>query len=235
MSLETFSRFSPMHAIVVLVSITLAVLLITVGKRVGTAGRRRIRLGYGWIALLLQIAHNTYWIVFREGSGNEWPLHLCDLAGFVAVAAFLSGSKSLGVLLYFWGSALSSLAFVIPVLTAGPGTVEFWSFWLSHWAIVVGGVYMVLVERAKPTLRSAIVTALLTIGYGLIMVPVNQSLGTNYAYVGRDSPPAEFLGAWPIPRLALLGLSVAVLVLLAYAAFRVVLRRWVRREGSPRS
>lgn len=235
MNLETFSRFSVIHGVVVLVSIVLAALLIGYGKKQPSQGRRRLRLRYGWTALLLQIAHNTYWIVFREGSGNEWPLHLCDLAGFVAVAAFLTGSRPMGVLLYFWGSALSSLAFVIPVLTAGPATVEFWSFWLSHWVIVAGGVYLVLVERAMPTLRSAIVTALLTIGYGLLMIPVNEAMGTNYAYVARDSPPAAFLGAWPVPRLVLLGASVAVLVTVAYAAYRLLLRHWMRRDGTGRS
>ncbi|MGP1272531.1 MAG: TMEM164-related integral membrane acyltransferase [Phycisphaerales bacterium] len=217
MTLGAFSRFSLEHAAVVLVAVALAAAWIGWGLRLTVKDRARARIAVGVATLLLQVGHNIYWIGFRAGSGNEWPLHICDLAGFAAVIAFLTGRPAFVLLLYFWGTGLSSLAFVIPVLTAGPATVEFWSFWLTHWIVVAGGVYLVVVERVRPTLPAALAVSGVTVLYGLLMLPVNAHLGANYAYVARESPPAAFLGAWPLPRLPLLAFAATGLILAAYA------------------
>jgi hypothetical integral membrane protein (TIGR02206 family) len=125
-------------------------------------------------------------------------------------------------LLYFWGVGLSSLAFVIPVLEVGPANLEFWSFWLSHWMIVGGAVFMTLALGYRPALRDLVIAAVVLVAYGLAMIPVNTALGSNYAYVAPESPPAAFLGAWPLPRLPLLGLSAVLLMILVWAPWALL-------------
>ncbi len=216
MNPDEFSKFSPMHAVVVLVCIAATAWLIRIARRLPEPARARFRFRLGLGIAAVQIAHNSYWIGYRGELDSALPLHLCDIAGVVATAAFLLPARPLRTLLYFWGIGLSSLAFIIPVLTAGPATMEFWSFWVSHWVVVGGAAYLVLVEGYRPTPRDLAVAIAVTIGYGLLMVPVNLALDANYMYVGRESPPAAFLGAWPLPRLPLLGLSAAVLLSAAY-------------------
>jgi hypothetical integral membrane protein (TIGR02206 family) len=211
MNLASFSKFSAMHALVVVVLALATAGLVAAARRLDPAGRRRLRITMGLTALLVQAVHNGYWLLFREGSGNELPLHICDLSGLIATAAFLWPYRPLRALLYFWGIGLSSLAFIIPVLTAGPASFEFWSFWMSHWVIVGGAIYMILAEGYRPTRRDMLLAVGVLVGYGLIMTPMNIACGTNYGYTGPDSPPTAFAGPWPLPRLPLLVLAVVVL------------------------
>ena len=224
MSLDEFSPYTPMHVGVVLVCVVATWQLIRMGRRLDAEDRARFRFRIGLVIAALQVGHNAYWLGLRGEIDTALPLHLCDLAGLVAAAAFLCPTRLLRTVLYFWGAGLSSLAFVIPVLTAGPATIEFWSFWLSHWAIVGGAAYIIAAEGYRPTPRDLGVAIAITIGYGLLMVPVNILLGANYMYVGRESPPAEFLGAWPFPRLPMLALGVVLLLSAAQLP-------WIRRRG----
>lgn len=222
MNVETFSKFSAMHGLVVLVIALATTGLIAHARRLDPGELRRMRRTIGIAALILQVAHNTYWLVFRGGSGNEFPLHVCDVAGLISVAAFLCRPRIYQTLLYFWGIGLSSMAFVIPVLEAGPARVEFWSFWLSHWMIVGGAVFMTLTLGYRPGLRDLLIATAALVVYGIAMIPVNAALGSNYAYVAPESPPAAFLGVWPVPRLPLLGLSAVLLMTAAWAPWAFV-------------
>ncbi|MEM9166324.1 MAG: TIGR02206 family membrane protein [Planctomycetota bacterium] len=211
-----FEPFGPMHAAVVLGfgAATWALVRHAISKP--SEARARLRRTIGLIMLGLQIGHNVYWVGFRGDSSERWPLHLCDLAGMLVVATFLMPTPRLLAMAYFWGVSLSSLAFIIPVLRVGPASVEFWSFWLSHWAIVGGAVYLALVERYRPTLRDAVWTAGVTVGVGLVLIPVNMRLGTNFMYVGEAGGPTAFLGSWPLPRLPLLALAALLLHVMGY-------------------
>ncbi|MFG0258989.1 MAG: hypothetical protein ACF8LK_01445, partial [Phycisphaerales bacterium JB041] len=56
------------------------------------------------------------------------PLHLCDLAAWVAPLALLTQRRWLRSLLYFWGIGLSTQAFFTPVVDGGHGDIRFWLF-----------------------------------------------------------------------------------------------------------
>ncbi|MEO0631359.1 MAG: TIGR02206 family membrane protein [Planctomycetota bacterium] len=146
MSSESFAPFSLMHAVVVAVLSVLTLAVVGSSRRLDTAQRNRRRLRLGLAMLGVQVIYQFYWLVVRSGSGESLPLHLCDVAGAVAVLAFLLPIRLFRSLLYFWGIGLSSLAFIIPVLEEGPVSPAFWLFWLSHWVIVGGAVYLVAVD-----------------------------------------------------------------------------------------
>ncbi|MEM8758203.1 MAG: TIGR02206 family membrane protein, partial [Planctomycetota bacterium] len=169
MNLGEFSSFSLMHAVVVFVITAASVALIRHAHR-RPERRHVIRRMLAVAFVAVQIAYHAYWLGVRGEVRTSLPLHLCDIAGLVAAAAFIFPTRLLRTLLYFWGFSLSSLAFVIPVLDRGPATMEFWMFWLSHWVIVGGAVYLVAVEGFRPTGRSLALAIAITIGYGLLMV-----------------------------------------------------------------
>ncbi|MEM9661188.1 MAG: TIGR02206 family membrane protein [Planctomycetota bacterium] len=215
MNLDEFNAFSPTHAItvVVLVGATLGIVAASRGLTVAERRRRRLRLGIAMLAI--QSAYQIYWLVFRSDSGESLPLHLCDVAGAVAVAAFLIPTRLLQALLYYWGLGLSSLAFVIPVIESGPASAEFWFFWLSHWVIVGGAVYVVAVDRFRPAWRDLAVALAVMLCYGLLTVPLNTHWGSNYMYTG-DHPmptPGSLDIAWPFPRLVIFGAAAGLLML----------------------
>ncbi|MEL6795811.1 MAG: TIGR02206 family membrane protein [Planctomycetota bacterium] len=215
MSLETFSAFSIMHAVVVSAFSVATVLVIVPSRKLTAAGRNRRRFQLGIAILLVQVVYQAYWLGFQADSGEALPLHLCDVAGAVTVAAFLIPIRFFRALLYYWGLGLSSLAFLIPVLERGPVSPEFWLFWLSHWVIVGGAIYLVAVDSFRPRWRDLATAVAVMLAYGLLTVPLNVRWGSNYMYTG-DHPmptPGDLDIAWPMPRLVVFGIAAALLML----------------------
>ncbi|MFI4892311.1 MAG: TIGR02206 family membrane protein [Phycisphaerales bacterium JB058] len=238
MSLDTFERGTLTHLLVLIVSAVVVGLLVFAQRRTRSqdhAKADRFRLAMGIAILTFQILHNLYWLFLREGGFDvheSLPLHFCDISGLVAAAALLFPDRRLVTILYFWGVGLSSTAFIIPVITEGPGHLVFWTFWTSHLIIVGGAVFFVLSEGYRPTFKDLLFALAVTTGYVLCLLGLNIAIGTNYGYVGRHSEPTAFLGDWPFPRLPLLFLGGALLEIAAWLPFGIMSR--LRTPRAPR-
>jgi len=232
-SSDSFAAFSPMHAIVVIALSVLTFAVVRSSQRLNPAQRSRRRVRLGLAMLSVQIVYQFYWLVLRSGSGESLPLHLCDVAGAAAVLAFLVPIRLFRSLLYYWGIGLSSLAFVIPVLEEGPVSPAFWLFWLSHWVIVGGAVYLVAVDGFRPAWRDLCTAVAVMLAYGVATVFLNKAWGSNYMYTG-DHPmptPGSFEIAWPFPRLIVFGASAALLMLAAHLPWVLPNRRLSSKGG----
>ncbi|MEO1583112.1 MAG: TIGR02206 family membrane protein [Planctomycetota bacterium] len=228
MILASFRQFGLMHLLVVAGFAALTLLIIAVSRDLQGSARRRRQRTIAWVGLLIQAAHQTYWIGFQPDRGESLPLHLCDLAGMIAVAAFAFPRRWLRALLYYWGTGLSSLAFVIPVIDEGPATLKFWLFWLSHWYIVGGAVYLVAAEGFRPGTRDLLFSTVALLAVGLVTAGLNSIWGTHYMYTGDQPVPVPGLPeiGWPLPALVLLGAAGTLLLCLAHAP-------WIRwRSGN---
>lgn len=215
MSLHSFAPFSVMHAVIVLVFAIATAMVVRASRALDAAQRDRRRVRIGLVVLGVQVVYQCYWLIFRSGSGESLPLHLCDVAGAVTVAAFLLPIRPLRALLYYWGLGLSTLAFLIPVVESGPSSAEFWLFWISHWVIVGGALYLVLVDRFRPTWKDLGLAIVVMLAYGMLTVFLNHAWGSNYMYTG-DHPmptPGDLDIAWPTPRLLVFGAAAAALML----------------------
>ena len=239
MNLDTFERGTPTHLLVLVVSVVVVGFFVFAQRRVRTkdhAKADRFRLAMGFAILLFQILHNAYWLFFREGGFDiqeSLPLHFCDITGLIAAAALLLPDRRLVSILYFWGLGLSSTAFIIPVVTEGPGHLVFWTFWVSHLIIVGGAVFFVLAEGYRPTFEDLLFALAVTTGYVLSLLALNIAIGTNYGYVGRESEPTAFLGQWPFPRLPLLFLGGALLETAAWLPFGIMGWQRTRQASRP--
>lgn len=239
MSLETFERGSLVHALVLVGSVVLVSLAVVIhrGSRKKSPAKADVyRRLIGLAILLFEIVHVAYWLCFKEGGFDlqeSLPLHFCDISGLVAAAALIYPDRRLVTILYFWGVGLSSTAFIIPVVTEGPAYLVFWTFWLSHLIIVGGAVFFVLAEGYRPGVRDLLFALAVTTAYVLLLLALNVAVGTNYGYVGRESQPTAFLGAWPFPRLPLLFLGGAMLETAAWLPFGIMARQRTRRAGRP--
>ena len=229
MSLDRFEPLSVMHLVVVVV-LAFATWAVVRGSR-GLSRRSldRRRFWIGLVALGVFLANQVYWMGFRSGSGESLPLHLCDVAGLIAALAFLIPTRALRALLYYWGLGLSTLAFVIPVTRAGPNSPEFWLFWISHWAIVGGAIYLVTADGFRPAWRDLWFATAAMVVCGFLTMLLNIAWGTNYMYTG-DHPmptPGELELAWPVPRVPILGVAAFALMLAAHLP-------WAMRKGGTR-
>ncbi|RNC81590.1 MAG: TIGR02206 family membrane protein [Phycisphaera sp.] len=239
MNLDLFEKGSVTHLLVLIMSASLVALAVLIQRTTRSKHPQkadRLRLGAGIAVLLFQIVHNVYWLSLREGGFSleeSLPLHFCDITGLIAAAALIFPDRRLVTLLYFWGVGLSSTAFVIPVIAEGPAFLVFWTFWVSHLIVVGGGIFFVLAEGYHPSLRDLLFSLAAATAYVLCLLAINLAIGTNYGYVGEDSPPTAFLGAWPVPRLPLLFLGGALLQTAAWAPFGILHHRRTRQAARP--
>ncbi len=200
---ELFQPFSTTHVLVdgVFVLVTLGFVVIGRRLRGGPAGRR-FEIALGVFNLASWVAFAAYWLVpGRFDWTRSLPLHMCDIAALAAPVALLSAWRWPRTLVYFWGLALSSQAFITPTLREGPAHEYFWMFWFQHAVIVGGAVYEVAVRGYRPTWPDWLLASAITVGYGVLVLPLNIALGANYGYVGASNPLAptilDHLGPWP--------------------------------------
>ncbi len=241
---ERFAPFGALHGVVVALSVLAWAAVVVSARRVrGTAGERRWRRG----AALLVWGFNVAWqarllLPDRFAWGHSLPLHLCDLAWMAAGwSLWCGGEPSLRrhQVPVLWGVALSLLAYATPAVTAGPGGLPFWTFWITHAQILAVALVNLLAFGTRIDgrgLRAALGVA----AAGLVAATgVNLALGTSYFFTGDTLPenptPLDALGPWPLRILwvALLGAAALVVVAAVLGAAAPRRRAQERNIASP--
>ncbi len=180
---------------------------------------RRIRIGWIACVIIVQMLIQVWSLTGdRLDVTRSLPLHFCDVAPWIGIAALLTRNRTMCAITYYWSFGLSIWAYIMPVLTAGPETLAFWAHWVGHTQTIATGAYIVVVDRYRPSVRSMLIAAAVTVVYSLAMVPVNLALDADYTYVGRDSP-ASPLGPWPW--------RIAVLLICEVAMFALLTLPWI--------
>jgi uncharacterized membrane protein YwaF len=87
-------------------------------------------------------------------------------------------------------------------------------FWIGHTQILGSAVYLVAVQRWRPTIRDLGVAIVTTAVYILLVLPLDAALGVDYGNVGPGSSPTAFLGPWPLRVFWLLVLEGTLFVLM---------------------
>jgi len=170
--------------------------LVGVGLRADPADRRVL---WGWVGFVVVIqAAAQLWanVPGRFDAAHSLPFHICDVVPWIGCVALLRGSSLSKALTYYWGVGLSMWAFIMPILNTTNWSLEYWLFWLGHAQILATAAYLLSVVEYRPTWRDFRSAAMVTVGYGTVVVVINAILGADYGYLGRQ-PPAVDLGPWP--------------------------------------
>jgi len=183
----------------------------------------RRRLG---IAMLVGSLLNIAWYLLPANfdPDDSLPLHICDMAGLVAPIALLMQWRLARALLYFWAIGLTTQAFITPIITTGPGDMQYWLFWLNHSIVVGAAVYDIIVGRFRPTLADLLRASCATSIWVLVVLPINIVFNVNYGYLGAAPPSqteptlVDHLGDWP--------LRIVWICVLAMLAFVIVWLPW---------
>lgn len=225
MPAEVFQPGSPTHLVTATVCVFAMVAALVMGKRLlpTPARERRFRDAWAWGTLAFQLAAVGWWL---SPDRRDWsvslPLQLCDLAGFVAPVALLTGRRWARILLYFWGLGLSTQAFITPTLAVGPSHTHFWVFWMAHIAIVGSALYEVVVLGFRPSAKDLGKALAMTWSYIILIAVFDWITGFNYAFVGPGEAPAgtlvAALGPWPW--------RVLVMMLMGSCVFAVLWGVW---------
>ncbi len=155
------------------------------------------------------------------------PLHFCDFAWIPCTIALLRPNRTARVLAYYWGILLSGQAFIQPTLNYAPTSVYFWTFFTGHTLIVGSALYVLIVNRYRPTLRDFLMAVVWTLGVLILIFLLNMIYDTNYGYVGRARPSQrtliDALGDWPL-RVLWMILIGSVVFFLAYIPWPIAAR-----------
>lgn len=154
------------------------------------------------------------------------PLHICDIVPWIGCVALIRGSSWSRALAYYWGVGLSTWALLMPILNATNWSVGYWLFWLGHAQILATAAYLLWGVGYRPAWTDFRLAALVTVGYGSVVVLVNAILGADYGYLGRQ-PPAVEMGPWPA--------RVPLLIALEIGLFALLTIPWTRKRPVHRS
>ena len=214
---DRFVPFGTSHGLAVLGVLVVCAALVRVARHVhGTPSERSLRRVLGWSIL----AFNVAWMAWLNTPGKfdlRWslPLQMCDFGWMLAGCSLLSGGDPRRLrhrLLHYWGLIPTLISLATPSVEWGPGTVSFWSFFVTHAQILCAVAVNALAFGIRPTRRDAFPVIALTIVVGLAMTGLNLALDVNYWFTGPTTPsnptPMDLLGPWPL-RLVWLGLLVA--------------------------
>jgi hypothetical integral membrane protein (TIGR02206 family) len=224
----SFEPFGVLHAVVLLVSAAAWWGTIRWARAVKGTPReepwRRSFAVFVW-------ATNLAWSVRQAlpahfGLGHSLPLHFCDLAWMAAGwSLWCAGDPGLArhQIPVLWGFALSLLGYATPAVTAGPGSVHFWSFWVTHWQILAVALVNVLVRGTRGDARGLRRALGVALGAFVAVTALNLAIGTSYFFTGRAKPdnvsPIDLLGPWPL-RIAWIGLLGAAALVVVWLPLR---------------
>jgi len=221
-----FHPFSLLHLI------TVAALAIAMAgschlglKWKGTPAERRLRLCWCIFTVIWNVAAMAFYLWPGNFDPIEsLPIHICDLAVWIAPVALLTQRRWLRTLLYFFGIGLSTQAFVTPVVDGGVAGVRYWLFWIGHTQIVGSAIYDVGVLGYRPRFKDLLFAAASLIVYALAVTPINLVWGLNYGYIGNYTPERptliDRLGPWPFRLLPMFALALTVFTL-AWAVWAI--------------
>ncbi len=194
---------------------------------------RRFRRTLGWTLILSELSWQIWNVVYGTWSVDIMlPLHLCGITGYLAMYTLLSDDFRFYEFIYLLGVGGAFQTVMTP--DAGIyGLPHFRAIqtFVGHGGIILAGLYLVVVEKKHPTLRS--IWRVFWIGnvYMVAVFFINLALGSNYMFVMHKPETAsllDILPAWPwyiIP----VELLAILTCLLLYLPFGV--RAWQSRKN----
>ena len=184
----------------------------------------RLRLGLAGLLILIEISWHVWALIVGVWHINHaLPLHLCSVGAILSIFMLIKRNYSTFEVLYFWGIAGAVQAILTPDLR-GYNFPHFHFVWYfaSHGMVILAVLWMLIVEKVRPTWSSLRKTVLITILYALVVYPINVVTGGNYMLL-MQAPVvptlADFLDVWPgyIFWLPVVALLIATMCYLPFA------------------
>lgn len=138
---------------------------------------------------------------------NEWtiqyslPFHLSSISILLSAVLAITKSYSLFEFTYFAGVGSAIQAMITPDISAYTFPhFRYVHFFISHGGIVVVNLFIVFVEKYKPTLRSLWKAFLCLNIYTFFIFLLNYFIKGNYMYISEkpvNPSLLDYLGPWP--------------------------------------
>ena len=223
-----FRLFSFSHLIALSVVTFLIVFIL---HKLQTCDRDKLRKYLNpWLAFLILfqiVLWRSIFILQKDFIvGKDLPLHLCGLSEMLMVYYLLKPKQVIFDITYYWVITGSVLGVIIPDLHVDFPSPRFFSMFLTHSLIVFVMLYLLIVQKQKPSKNSFLTSFMAMNFYAILLVPVNLLTKGNFLFL-TDVPdvkfgPVKLLPEWPW--------YLIVLELFFLAVFRLAYQPFVVRE-----
>lgn len=198
--MNDFSIFNTPHLIVLLLTVSVSVIFVVIGRKYHSA-----HTVLAWILIVLIIITTIASVVDKYVYGylsieNSLPMQLCDWVIIFVLITFITKSIYSYEVAYFWGLGGTLQALITPDITVNFPSYAFIIFFLNHSSIIISIVYFTFVFRLRPYPSSIKRTFIWAQVYFVCAFTVNLVLGTNYGFIMEKPVKAsliDYLGAWP--------------------------------------
>jgi hypothetical integral membrane protein (TIGR02206 family) len=178
------------------------------------------------------------WYALTDNWGvHSLPFQLCSMTVWLSAAVMLLGDRGrkLHDIVFFLGLLGALQAMLTPNLDYTFPHFRYFHFFLAHIGIIAVSVYIIAVDRYRPTLRSA-GKALLWLH--VLAVPgavANWITGSNFMFLARKPDTAsllDLLAPWPWYLLQLEAIAALLCgLLLAFVLLAERAVGWTKRSG----
>lgn len=205
---EPFSAFSAAHLSALGLFGVAAILMFIFRDAIRSRPKLTQALRFILLAALLAAEVSLHiWYI----ASNVWnaqytlPLELCSLMLLAAIVMLITRSRFLAGLVFFAGIGGALQALLTPNLAYAYPHFRFVQFFVAHAAIILSALYMIWIERFRPTWRT-VWTALLSLNIiALTVYLLDWLLDANYMFLRRkpDTPSIlDMFGDYPLYILA---------------------------------
>jgi hypothetical integral membrane protein (TIGR02206 family) len=182
-----------------------------------------VRIGLAATLFISEISlHVWLWRIGEWTIQYSLPFHLSSISILLSAVLLLTKSYSLFEFTYFAGVGSALQAMITPDISAFTFPhFRYVHFFISHGGIVVANLFMVLVEKYRPTAKSIWKAFLYLNLYTIFVFLLNYFIEGNYMYISEkpiNPSILDYLGPWPFYILALEAIA-CITFLLLYIPF----------------
>lgn len=173
-----------------------------------------VRIGLAAILFISEISlHAWLWRIGEWTVQYSLPFHLSSISILLSAALLLTKSYSLFEFTYFAGVGSALQAMITPDISSYTFPhFRYVHFFISHGGIVVANMFIVFVEKYRPTAKSVWKAFLYLNLYTFLVFLLNYFIEGNYMHISKkpvNPSILDYLGPWP---LYLLPLEVIALI-----------------------
>ena len=221
-----FENFTLPHLLPILVVAAVIVLIYKFRKPLSDYRHEgRIRMALAFALIITEMSYYWRLIALPELGPNpvdHLPITVCGWSVIFCSYMAVTKSQALFDISYFWLFSGTIFALITPTVITytGPTRFRYYQFWLEHTLGYIAVFYMIFVHGMRPTVKSAIRSAIWLFVLATIAYFVNDMLpGANYLFMAKPESTPSILDILPpnfALRIAIMAGAVFLLFFLSY-------------------
>jgi hypothetical integral membrane protein (TIGR02206 family) len=233
---DSFVLFSITHWMTLFVLVGIIVLIFLFRRFLRkTPLNSIIRIGLAATLIISEISlHVWLWRIGEWTIEYSLPFHLSSISILLSAVLLLTKNYYLFEFTYFAGVGSALQAMITPDISAYTFPhFRYVHFFISHGGIVVANLFIVFVEKYRPTGKSVWKAFLYLNLYTFFIFFLNYFIKGNYMYISEkpvNPSILDYIGPWPLYLLPLEFITLITFLLLYFPFWFI--EKWDRRKIS---